>query len=170
MPEWDRHKEFSVDVAAPPEAVFAFLDDPKALGAHMGRRSAMMMGGRMAYRFDADSARTVGSVIRMEGSLLGLWLAVTEVVTAREPPTHKAWETRGPQRIVVMAGYRMGFDVTPSGNVSRVRLFIDYDLPEGWLGRLLAGAVADLYAAWCLRKMGESARSNFVHDATKAAS
>ena len=54
-----------------------------------------MMGSRMTYEFDAARGRAVGSTIKMGGNFLCLALAVEEVVTHRDPPHCKAWETRG---------------------------------------------------------------------------
>ena len=44
----------------------AYLDDPKALAAHMGESSMMMAGSRMSINVDADGGRVVGSKIRMQ--------------------------------------------------------------------------------------------------------
>ena len=40
------HEECTARVHAPIDKVFAHLDDPVALSAHMGRSSAMMMGDK----------------------------------------------------------------------------------------------------------------------------
>lgn len=162
MQTWERHREVGIWVPAPPADVFAFLDNPAALGAHIGERSFMLMGGRMTYGLDAAQGRAVGSVIRMEGSVLGLLLAASEVVTERVPPTRKTWQTIGAQRMIVIAQYRMGFDITPTTEGCRVKMFIDYDLPATVPGRLL-GIIADgKYAAWCLSQMAGSAQKRFA--------
>ncbi len=38
-------------------------------------------------------------------------LFLEEVVTEREPPHHKAWETTGRQQLLVISNYRLGFDL-----------------------------------------------------------
>ena len=146
---------------APVEQVFAFLDDPKALAAHMSESSMMMLGSRMSINVDADDGRVVGSKIRMQGRLMGIPLSLEEVITERQVPSRKVWQTIGTPNLLVMAHYRMGFDVTPSGESSMLRVFIDYSLPTtapgSWLGRLLGG----VYARWCTKQMADDAARHF---------
>ena len=80
------HFATSVLVRATPREVFDYLDDPERIGAHMSGGSLMMAGGSMHYHLDAEAGRRVGSVIRVEGRMLGLALRVTEVITERVPP------------------------------------------------------------------------------------
>ena len=152
-------------VDAPIDQVFAYLDDPNALAAHMGESSMMMAGSRMSIDVDADGGRVVGSKIRMQGRMMGIPLSLEEVITERQVPSRKVWETIGTPNLVVMAHYRMGFELTPKGDASMVRVFIDYSLPTAapgsWLGRLLGG----VYARWCTTKMAEGAARHF--DATR---
>jgi hypothetical protein len=87
----------------------------------------------------------------MTGRVLGMNLALDEVVTERTPPRRKVWETVGEPRLLVIGAYRMEFEITPEDGASRLVVFIDYRLPSrGWargLGLLLGRA----YAAWCTR-------------------
>jgi hypothetical protein len=69
------HFATSVLVRATPREVFDYLDDPERIGAHMSGGSLMMAGGSMHYHLDAEAGRRVGSVIRVEGRMLGLALA-----------------------------------------------------------------------------------------------
>ena len=128
----------------------------------MEKPSMMMMGGRMAYEFDEAKGRAVGSVIKMGGSFLGLRLFVEEVVTERDPPRRKVWETRGRPRILIIGAYRMGFEITPSGRHSKLRVFIEYDHPASAMGRILGRAFAPLYARWCVKRMADDARLQFL--------
>jgi predicted GNAT family acetyltransferase len=64
--------EANAEVHASPDQLFAHLDDPARLGAHMERPSMMMMGGRMTYEFDEAKGRAGGSIIKMGGSFLGI--------------------------------------------------------------------------------------------------
>lgn len=153
--------EASVEVRAPPERLFDHLDDQARLGTHMEKPSMMMMGGRMTYEFDEAKGRAVGSVIKMGGSLLGIRLFVEEVVTERDPPRRKVWETRGRPRIVIIGAYRMGFEITSSARHSNLRVFIEYDHPRSPIGRLLGRAIAPMYARWCVKHMADDARLHF---------
>ena len=156
------HHESSGLANAPVEQVFAFLDDPKALAAHMGESSMLMMGTRMAIDVDADGGRVIGSKVRMHGSVMGIRLSLEEVITERQVPGMKVWETIGTPKLLVVAHYRMGFELTRQGNSSQVRVFIDYRLPinapGSWLGHWL-GAV---YARWCTQQMVSGAARHFA--------
>jgi hypothetical protein len=121
----------------------------------------MMMGGRMAYEFDAAKGRALGSVIRMRGDFLWLRLFVEEVVTDHNRPIRKAWRTRGAPKLLIIGGYTMGFEVEPDGSGSRLRVFIDYDRPKALLGRILGALFAPLYARWCVDRMANDAKARF---------
>ena len=155
------HDESTALVKAPVDQVFAHLDDPKALSAHMGESSMMMMGSRMSTEVDAEGGRTIGSKIRMDGRMIGMPLSLEEVITERQVPSRKVWETIGAPKLLIIAHYRMGFELTPNGNATQVRVFIDYSLPTtapgSWLGRLLGGT----YARWCTRQMADGAAKHF---------
>ena len=155
------HDQSEAIIRASQAEVFAYLDDQTRLAAHMGQRSMMMLGGRMTYKFDAAQGRAVGSVIRMGGSFMGLSLAVVEVVTERAPPTSKRWETRGPQRILVIESYRMGFDTRVRNGQTEVTVFIDYRLPSRFPARWFARLFAPLYARWCVSRMVKDASRHF---------
>jgi Polyketide cyclase / dehydrase and lipid transport len=145
-------------VPAAPAAVFAILDDPRRLGRHMEKPSAMMLGGSMRYTLDDKGGRAVGSVIRVEGSVMGLRLSILEKVIEREPPRYKAWETIEEPRLIVFGNYRLGFEIAPEGSSSEVRVFVYYDLPGTTLGRLLGPVGAHAYARWCVSRMLAEAR------------
>src|SRR5579859_6251113 len=150
-----------VEVCAKPAVLFDYLDDDARLGAHMEEPSMMMMGGRMTYAFDEAKGRATGSVIKMGGAMLGLKLSVEEVVTEHAPPRRKVWETKGQPHILIIGRYRMGFEITPTGEASALRVFIDYNLPERLGGRVLGGLLAPLYARWCVRRMAGDAKQHF---------
>jgi hypothetical protein len=134
----------------------------------MSQSSGMMMGGRMQISFDDGRGQTVGSHVRMTGRMMGFDLFLEEVVTERVPPLHKAWETVGNPRLLVIGNYRLGFDITPKGTSSNLRIFIDYDLPSSptlrWLGILLG----PIYAKWCVRQMARSAGLRFIEHKSTA--
>lgn len=163
MPEqlFPFHNESVALVDASADRVFAYLDDPKALAAHMGKSSVMMMGMRMSMDVNADGGRVMGSKIRMEGRMLGMSLSLEEVITERLVPTRKDWQTIGVPKLLVIAHYRMGFELTRHGEGFQLRVFIDYRLPSeapgSWPGRLLGG----VYARWCTKQMADDAARHF---------
>jgi hypothetical protein len=156
-----RHFERVARVAARPDEVFARLDDQTRLAAHMEKPSAMMGGGRMTYEFDDARGQAVGSHIKMGGSAFGVSLFVDEVVVERAPPSRKVWRTVGATRLIIMGPYEMGFEINPDVSGSRLRVWIDYDLPMGLFGRLLGLLCAGFYARWCVGRMVADAVSHF---------
>ena len=155
------HDESTALIKAPVDRVFAHLDDPKALAAHMGESSMMLMGSRMSIDVDADGGRVVGSKIRMDGRMMGIPLSLEEVITERQVPSRKVWETIGTPKLVIIAHYRMGFELMRKDDTSQVRVFIDYSLPAhapgSWLGSMLGG----VYARWCTKQMADDAARHF---------
>ena len=145
---------------APAEQAFAHLDDFAALSAHMEKRSAMMIGSRMRIATDGLGGRAVGSRVRMEGCVLGMTLRLEEVVTERQPPVRKAWETVE-AKLVAIGQYRLGFELSPRGERSVLRVFIDYDLPPWVPTRWLGGLLASAYARWCTARMTADAVRHF---------
>jgi hypothetical protein len=157
-----RHEEAVAVVGARAQEIFAYLDDQERLGAHMQQRSWMMMGSRMTYEFDALRGRAVGSIIKLSGRILGAVIEVSEVVVEREPSRRKVWETVGLPRMLIIAGYRMGFDLTPDGDeATRLRVFIDYVLPPSLIGNALGKLFAKPYARWCVTRMASDAAQHF---------
>jgi hypothetical protein len=151
------HYESWGDLAASAESVFEHLDDQRHLGAHMSQSSWMMAGSRMEYVFDAANGRAVGATIGLRGSVLGVPISVDEVVVERVPPKRKTWETIGFPKLLVIGHYRMGFEIQPEGERSRLRVFIDYTLPPNLLAQLFGNA----YARWCTATMVSDARKHF---------
>lgn len=155
------HAETVRSIPASPAAAFAYLDDHTRLSAHMSRSSWMMAGSRMTIAADDAGGRAPGSVIRLRGRMLGIRLSVTEVVTEREVPRGKTWETIGTPRLIVIGHYRMGFVLGDAGQESELRVFIDYALPDAWPGRWLGRVLGPFYARWCTRSMAEDAEGHF---------
>jgi hypothetical protein len=156
-------------VAGLPAAVFEHLDDPHRLSRHMEQRSMGMMGTSMSITTDAQGGRKVGSVIRMEGRVLGIALRLAEAVTEREPPVSKAWETLGEPQLLVIGAYRMGFRIGPAEGGSRLAVSIAYALPTRPLQRLAGMLLAALYARWCCRRMLRDAQAAFAAGAPPSA-
>ncbi len=155
------HRDSSVEFTSSAEAVFDYLDDQTHLGAHMEKPSVMMLGGSMRYEFDAARGMAKGSVIKMAGSFLGIRLSVEEVVVERRPPHFKMWETRGTPRLLIIGAYRMGFEIAASGDICRLRVFIDYNPPLSLLAQIIAWVLAPVYARWCVNSMAKDAERHF---------
>ena len=115
----------------------------------------------MEMSFDAARGQAVGSHVRMKGRMMGIELLLEEVVTEREPPRHKAWETIGSPRLLVIGGYRLGFDITDGNKTSRLRVCIDYDLPAALTSRWLGYFFGKMYAKWCVQQMVNGACEHF---------
>jgi len=155
---YERHSEGTAQIAASAADVFAFIDDHKRLASHMDKSSWMTGGGRMSVMIDSRRGQAVGSHITMSGRAFGLRIFLDEVVTSHEPPHRKTWETVGAPKLVVVGRYGMGFDIRERGDVSSLRVWIDYDLPpQRWLGRLFGSA----YAKWCVSQMINDTRDHF---------
>ncbi len=150
---YSQHEEHSATITASVEQVFDQLDDQTRLSAHMSKRSWRMGWGKMETVLDAQQGRSVGSHIIIRGRVFGIPLYLDEIVTVRQRPLTKTWETVGEPRLLVIGPYRLGFDLRPDGTSTRLRVAIDYELPakgiSRWLGRLFGQA----YAKWCTRQM-----------------
>ena len=151
------HHRSEVDVGTDAHSLFALLDDHRRLVGHMEKPSLMMAGATTRVETDALNGQAVGSVIKVTGRVLGVSLAVEEVVTERVPPMRKTWETRGEPRLLVIGSYRMGFTITPQGKGSQLVVFIDYQNPPRGFSRGLALMFGGIYAAWCTRRMATDA-------------
>lgn len=169
MPVFPRHYESSAFVPASAEQVFAYADDHAHLSSHMSESSSMMGGGSMHVGLDEGRGQCVGSHIRLTGRAFGIALSVEEAVSERVPPKRKAWVTVGQPNLLVIGHYRMGFEASPQGQGTRLRVFIDYTLPEQRPSRWLSYFLADYYAKWCTRQMAKDLASHFDSHAHKPA-
>lgn len=161
------HYESSAIVPIAAEQLFKLVDDHASLSIHMGESSWRMGWSRMEIALDENRGKSIGSHIRLDGKVFGIPLALDEVVTERNPPQCKSWETTGSPRLLVIGHYRMGFDITPQGNSSLLRVFIDYALPDfapaRWLSRMFGG----YYARWCVRRMLDGSINYFSRSTTE---
>ena len=163
------HAESHARLGAAAGPVFAHLDDHARLSAHMSRRSWRMGWSRMKLHFDAQAGRAVGSRIRLEGRVLGMRLALEEVVIEHTPPARKVWATVGVPRILVIGSYRMGFTLVPVGDGVKggradevtLTVFIDYALPDRGISLLLGRSFGHWYARWCTERMVADAQAAF---------
>lgn len=123
----------------------------------------------MRVELDEQTGQAVGSHIRLVGRAFGLKLFLDEVVTRREPPTRKEWQTVGSPRLLVIGSYAMGVEISAHGDGSRLRVFIDYELPANPFTRWLGVCFAGLYARWCVRQMLNGVADRFAADQSVAA-
>lgn len=93
--------------------------------------------------------------------MLGIPLSVEEVVNERTPPFRKVWETRGSPRLLVIGHYRMGFEISPMDDSSRLRVFLDYELPGAGFAKYIGRMLGDWYARWCTTRMADDAARHF---------
>jgi hypothetical protein len=156
---YEHHDEAEGVIPLSNAALFAYLDRHSQLAGHMTKRSWMMGGGRMDITTDEGAFQKVGSRLRLAGRAFGLKLVLDEAVTVHKPPLMKVWETIGTPQLLVIGGYRMGFEITPEQTSSRLRVFIDYDLPRSTIGRFLGYLFAAFYAGWCVKSMVADAGS-----------
>ena len=156
------HEESSANIKASPAQIFAALDDPARLSSHMSKSSWQMGGGKMETIVDAQQGRAVGSHIILRGRVLGVELFVEEVVTARDVPLRKEWETIGTPRLLVIGRYRMSFDLNGADSGSRLRVAIDYELPPRGVGQVLGLLFGRVYARWCTRRMVKDAETQLA--------
>lgn len=149
-------------VHASVDQVFAHIDDHTRVASHMSEPSWKLGGGRMKTELDEGLGQRVGSRIRLAGRVFGVELLVDEMVTERDPPRRKVWETTTAPKLLVIGHYRMGFELSPQGNGSTLRVFIEYALPEmapsRWLGRMFGRP----YARWCTQQMVDDAVKHFA--------
>jgi hypothetical protein len=148
-----RRYEESVLINADTRDVFAYADDPSRFSSHMSESSWMMGGGRMDVETDDGHGQRVGSHIRLSGNAFGISLFLDEVVTQYEPPNRKTWQTVGTPKLLVIGHYQMGLEINAEDSKSRLRVFIDYELPLSWRTRWLGYLFGRSYARWCVRQM-----------------
>ena len=156
------HCESSSFVQAPVESVFAYADDQARLSSHMSKSSWRMGGGKMEVELDVAQGQAVGSKIRLSGRVFGILLSVEEIVTERNPPHRKVWETTAPPKLLVIGHYRMGFEISPQADDSLLRVFIDYMLPETVPSRWLGNLFGRYYARWCTQQMVDDVVRHFA--------
>lgn len=155
-----RHYEKSIFIPAHTEDIFAYIDDHTLFSSHMNESSWMMGGGKMNTSIDAKGGKEVGSHIQMSSNIFGIKLYLDEVVTRREPPLIKTWETVGNPKLLVVGPYQMKAGIKPQENGSLLTVSIDYDLPNKnrWLGKLFGG----FYAKWCVQQMLKAPTDYFI--------
>jgi len=116
----------------------------------------------MEIELDDGRGQRVGSRIRLSGRVFGVQLSVEEIVTERNPPHCKVWETTGSPRLLVIGRYRMAFEIAAQEIGSLLCVYLDYALPEDVPGRWLGRLVGRYYARWCTQRMVNDAVKHFA--------
>lgn len=151
-----KHYQEVVDVVASPKEIFDYVDNHLNFSSHMNKSSMMMGGGKMKTELDADQGKVVGSHIKMSGNVLGINLFLDEVITQHIPPYRKVWETVGTPNLLVIGTYELGFEIAKENDKSEFKVFINYNLPEDGLFKLLGFLFGGIYAKWCVHQMIQS--------------
>ena len=55
----------------------------------------------------------------------------------------------------------MGFELTPQGELTTLRVYINYDLPSTGIAWLLGRLFGAIYARWCTGQMVSDASAHF---------
>lgn len=149
---FSKHLEKSSVINADSTSIFDFIDDHIKFSSHMSKSSWMMGGGKMTTEVDEGKGQKVGSHIKMGGKVMGFNLFLDEVVTERSRPTRKVWETVGSPNLFIIGNYQMGVELTPENGKTKLKVFINYDLPNG--GTKVLGVIfGGMYAKWCVDQM-----------------
>lgn len=152
---FSEHYEETVNIRGEVSKIFAFADNHANLALHMNKSSMMMGGGKMDTILDEGKGQRLGSHIKMEGEVLGMKLYLDEVVTEYTPPFRKVWKTVGSPKLIVIDHYQLGFELRHAGDKTKLKVFIDYNLPAG-ASKFLGLLFGKFYAKWCVRQMVES--------------
>lgn len=155
------HYENIVEVSASPAEIFSYADNFANFSSHMNKSSWMMAGSKMATETDEGNGQRVGSHIRMNGNILGINVHLDEVITLHESPLRKAWETVGDLNLLVVDHYKLGFEIEEVIDKSKLRVYIDYNLPQTYKTRLLGYLFGSMYAKWCVNQMVNGVSSHF---------
>ncbi len=120
--------EGQIDIAAPPEDVYAILMDPERLEDWVTIHDELLGA--------PQGPLTKGSKLTQRLRLAGRCFTVRWTVVENERARKVVWEGRGPMRSKASAIY----ELAPDGGGTHFSYTNEYDLPGGPLGRL-AGPV-----------------------------
>lgn len=155
-----KHSEKSSVISADSASIFDFIDDHVKFSSHMNKSSWMMGGGKMTTEVDEGKGQKVGSHIKMGGRIMGFNLFLDEIVTERSRPLRKVWKTVGNPKLLVIGSYQMGVDLAPEGDKTKLKVFIDYDLPGG-IAKIIGLMFGSIYANWCVDQMLDGVVDHF---------
>ncbi len=161
MVGFERHYEESTLIHASAKEVFAYADDHANFSAHMNKSSWMMGGGSMETIVDEARGQKAGSHITMQGKVLGVNLFLDEVITIHKPPHQKEWQTVGNINLIVIDHYKLGFEIEVKENQSKLKVYIDYNIPKTFITKILGQLFGGIYAKWCVRQMISGVDNHF---------
>lgn len=151
-------EKYGIEILAPPEKVFAHMDDINNVGWHMSGESSMpMMGSRLELEV-IDDKKGSGAAYRLKGSVMGMVIDIEETVTKWIENKEKTWQTIGKPKMIVMSDYTMHLLLTPTERGTRVMFEIDYSLPKTPWGWIIGILLARKYAKWCIKRACEDAK------------
>lgn len=154
---YEEHYEDSIFIPAPAQDVFNYVDDHSKYYSHV-TKFAQVAGGCMDLQMDEGHGQSVGSHIRLSGKVLGKSLSPEEVITKREPPHRKTWETVGIPKFLIVGQYNVQIEPQGNGSVLRVTFYSDPPKESGALRRLFSKA----YTKLCAREMIGVTRDYFT--------
>lgn len=120
----------SIDIAAPPEAVFDIALDPKRLGDWVTIHRELLSAD--------DGTPRPGMEMQQRMSLRGVAFKVSWELVSCERPTHAEWQGRGPARSKAETEYTL--TALPGGG-TRFAYRNDFKAPLGPLGALASNAL-----------------------------
>jgi hypothetical protein len=138
---------------ASPADVFHTIDDLGVTGGHMTNSSPMMMGSKLELQYLSENHAGLGTKYRWTGKMMGIAMDFTVSVTKWVPGKEKVWETVGDAKLVIYSWYKMSLQLEQTKKGTKATLSITYKRPKGFWNNILSFLLADLYCAWCLRKM-----------------
>lgn len=159
--KYDKHYEETALINSSASSIFAFADDHRNLSSHMNKSSWMMGGGKMETKVDVDKEKKIGSHITMTGDVFGFNLFLDEIITIHEPPYRKEWQTIGKINLLVIDHYALGFEIIPKATGSKLKVYINYNLPNSWKTQWLGFLFGRMYAKWCVRQMTHGVQEHF---------
>ena len=156
-------EQYKVEIFAPPDKVFAYMDDINNVGWHMSGEGAMpMMGSRLQLEV-IDDSEGIGATYRWKGSVMGMAIDIKEIVTNWTAGREKTWRTIEKPKMIVMSDYTMHLLLTPIERGTDVLFEIDYSLPKTPWGWMIGKLLARKYAKWCLQRACNDAKKVLEH-------
>lgn len=143
----------NIHIDSSPQNVFDTLDNLGVAGMHMTKSSAMMMGSKLKLEYLTANHTGSGTMYRWRGTMMGMQMDFTVVVTKWIEGAEKIWETIGEAKMIIYSWYRMQLLVKPANTGSEALLSITYEKPRGWFAKIISLLFADWYCTWCLKNM-----------------
>lgn len=156
---YQKHYEESIFIPAPARNVFDYVDDHSRYYSHV-IKFARLLGGHMDLQMDESHGQSVGSHIRLSGKVFGRSLSLEEVITKREVPYIKTWETVGTPKFLIVGKYQYTVRVESKDHGSFLNISFDFSPPKksGWFRLFLS----NIYSKMCAGEMVKMTRNYFI--------